>query len=169
MSLKDILILSFTTPNLTSAFVSLIQSWVGYLALPRDYHVIWSLSLQKALVVQNTASTQEAVTWSLLSTTYMWYIHSAVNKIEVKNYPLTWPLSTYNSLFVLFPVTSDCRSLWLSLFQNNSHATSTILCNYSLLISLVFVPCPFSLPIYKITHYILALKRNYLMNIYSDS
>ena len=39
-------------------------------------------------------------------------------------------------------------------YLNIPHATSLVLTNCSTLISLVFVPCPLSLPIYKITIYI---------------
>ena len=138
----------------------------------RDRHVVWSLSPSKLSSRQTRPPTRRPSRGliTISAQTYMRYTTLWSDKVEVKNSPQTWPLSTYNDLFVSIscykrlPLFMTClcfhhNSLTqptyiclpcLSLFQNISHATSNILYNCSLLISLVFVPCPFSLPIYKI-------------------
>ena len=160
---------------------------------PRDSLVDWSLSLLRSRhVIKSLFSAPNqnlCDIHSLKNTKYLysapteavtWSIHcSEEYKIEVKNSPLPRPLSTYNSLIVLFPVTSESHSLWLVYvftivssrnlpclftmpFSFQKHLSRNLYYTmwYSIFISHVFVPCPFSLPIYKIIHYILALKRN---------
>ena len=155
--------------------------------VPRDSLVAWSLSAPNQTCViytlwriQNIYSAPtEAVTWS---------IHcSEEYKIEVKNSPLPRPLSTYNSLIVLFPVTSESHSLWLvyvftivssrnlpCLFtmpfslQNIYLATSIILCDiaYLFLTFLCLVP---SLCLYiKLSIIYWHWKGTNLLNYYSD-
>ena len=135
------IILSSTTPNLTSSSVSLIMS-----SLRRP---------SRGLITIHSENL------------YLWIpAHSAAIKNEVKYYPQTWPLSAYNDLFVSISCLQAIAALYVLLwfhhnsltqptyiclpclsFLNISHATSFILINCSTLISLVFVPCPLSLPI----------------------
>ena len=100
VSLNDILILSSTTPNLTSVL--------------RPWSCPWTQRLSRSLV-----------TWSIPLRTKpnLCDMHSLKNTNEVKNYPLPRPLSTYNSLIVLFPVTSESHSLWLVYFSRNLYCT----------------------------------------------
>ena len=148
MSLKET---PSSCPPQLQTLPRLPSPWYG--PLSEDRHVVWSLSTRKTYIWIHTLCSDKK--WSKILSSNLTIVS------------LQWSVCFY------FLSTSDCRSLCLVyvftiilsrnlpifvyhafLFQNISHATSIILNNCSSLISLVFVPCPLSLPIYKITIYI---------------
>ena len=146
--------------------------------VPRDSLVAWSLSAPNQTCViytlwriQNIYSAPtETVTWSI----HCWRIQNWSKEFSstqtivnlqqsdcsiscYKRKPLFMTCLCFHHSFLTQPTMFVYYA-----FLSSKHLSRNLYYTmwYSIFISHVFVPCPFSLPIYKIIHYILALKRN---------